>query len=164
MGCDIHLFAEIKKKKNFKEKLQFWKSPKWQNVDKWSKNKYFDKWPEEEQEFTIANEDLFYSGGRNYNLFCALCNVRRSHFKGDIPCVSKPKGLPLDVSDTVRSESDRMGTDGHSHSYNTLKELNEFDWSEYGNTVKQFLDEVLPKMKAFGVGDEEVRIVYWFDN
>jgi len=164
MGCDIHLFAEAKKKKTIKEKLMFWRKPSWQNVDKWSKNKWFDKYPEEEQEFIISTEDQFYSGGRNYNLFCALCNVRKGCFDGYTPCVSLPKGLPLDISDIVKSESDRMGTDGHSHSWNTLKELKDFDWSDYGDTVKDFLNEIIPKMEALNVGDENVRIVYFFDN
>lgn len=161
MGCDIHLFAEARNKNTLKDKLKFWKKPKWKNIDKWTKNKWFDEWPEDEQEFTIAREDRFYSGGRNYNLFCALCNVRDYCFDGNPKCVSKPKGLPHDVSKVVQIESDRMGSDGHSHSWNTLKELKEFDWSDYGDTVRNFLDEVIPKMEAVGVDDEDVRIVYF---
>ena len=164
MGCDIHLFAEARKKRTIKELFKFWKKPKWRNIDKWSRNEWFDKYPESEQEFIIAREDRFYSGGRNYNLFCALCGVRNYHFDGDIKCVSKPKGLPNDVSDIVKKQYDLWGSDGHSHSWNTLKELKEFDWSVYGDTVKEFLEEVIPKMEAVGVSDEDVRIVYFFDN
>jgi hypothetical protein len=37
-----------------------------------------------------------------------------------------PKGLPKDVSETTKKESDRWNGDGHSHSYFTLFELKEF--------------------------------------
>jgi hypothetical protein len=45
-----------------------------------------------------------------------------------------------------------------------LKELKEFDWSDYGDTVKAFRDEVIPKMEAVNVPDDHVRIIYFFDN
>ena len=40
--------------------------------------------------------------------------------------MSDPKGLPEDVSDVVKEESDRWNGDGHSHSYFTLRELVEY--------------------------------------
>jgi len=162
MGCDIHLYAEVKKKKNFIDSLKFWKKKEWVNIDKWSKNQYFGD--EGEPQFVIKYEDRFYTKGRNYNLFCALCGVRSYGFIGEPPKISEPKGLPLDVSKEVLAQSERYGSDGHSHNWNTLKELKEFDWSSYGETVKDFLNEVLPKMEAQNVGDEDVRIVYFFDN
>lgn len=165
MGCDIHLYAEVKKKKGIIDTLLFWKKPKWRNIDKWSKNEYFGDGDDgTEPEFKIKREDRFYTKGRNYNLFTALCGVRSQCFYGDPPRVSEPKGFPDDVSIEVRKESDRYGSDGHSHSWNNLKELKEFDWSSYGETVDDFLNEVLPKMEAQNVDDTDVRIVYFFDN
>ena len=164
MGCDIHLFAEVKKRKSFKDKLMFWKPKKWANVDKFSKNKYYEKYPDEEQEYEIKREYRFYSGGRLYNLFAALAGVRSGHFNEDTDPVSLPKGLPKDVSDVVKNESDRYGCDGHSHSYNTLSELMNYDWSPWGKTCDSFLNEVIPKMKTLSRKYDNVRIVYFFDN
>lgn len=165
MGCDIHFFAEVKKKKNLIDWLMFWKKKQWRNIDKWTKNKYFEEENDgSEPEFEITRENRFYSGGRNYNLFCALCGVRSNCFENEPPFISEPKGLPNDVSKEVMIESDRYGSDGHSHNWNTLKELKEFDWSSYGETTKGFLDEVIPKMEAQKVKDTDVRIVYFFDN
>lgn len=44
--------------------------------------------------------------------------------------ISQPKGLPYDVSQELKEESDHLGTDGHSHSYVTLKELMSYDWDK----------------------------------
>ena len=165
MGCDIHLFAEVKKKKIFIDWLTFWKPKEWVSIDKWTKNKYYEEGNDDgEQEYEIARDNRFYSGGRNYNLFCALCGVRSHSFRDSPNCISEPKGLPNDVSQEVKEQSEIYGSDGHSHSWNTLKELRDFDWSGYGETTKCFLDEVIPKMAAQNVKDSDVRIVYFFDN
>lgn len=163
MGCDIHLFAEIKPKKSILNLFGLIKS-KWISVDKYSFNEWFEKYPEDEREFHIAREDYFYTGGRNYNLFCALCGVRSSSFYGEPQSISKPKGIPKLVSNEINYEINHYGTDGHSHSFNTLKELKEFDFTSYGKTCDDFLNEVIPKMESFNVGDENIRIVYFFDN
>lgn len=152
LGCDIHLFVEVKK------------DGKWINADKWTKNPYFDQYPEDEREFKISRENSFYSGGRNYNLFTALCGVRGRNFIGEPPRISEPKGVPQDVSDRVREEISRWASDGHSHNWNTMDELKAFDWSAYGETTKAFTDEVLPKMESLKAENEDVRIVYFFDN
>jgi hypothetical protein len=165
MGCDIHLFVEVKKKRSFIDWMMFWKPKQWLNIDKWTRNKYFDKENDgSEPEFEIKREDRFYTYGRCYNLFCTLCGVRSNCFTGNPPIISEPKGLPKDVSKQVLIESDRYGSDGHSHNWNTLEELEAFDWSSYGETVKPFLDEVIPKMKTLNVKRTDVRIVYFFDN
>ncbi|MFD2921995.1 hypothetical protein ACFS6H_19905 [Terrimonas rubra] len=163
MGCDIHLYAEVRKRKTLLDKLQFWKPKKWVNIDKWTKNKYYgeDKW---EPEFKIESNNQFYTGGRNYNLFSALCGVRNYYFEPVPKMITPPKGMPKNVSEIVKKEIERYGSDGHSHSWNTLEELLSFDWSEYGESCDKFLKEVLPKMKAQNVSPKDVRIVYFFDN
>jgi hypothetical protein len=159
MGCDIHLFAEAKKKSNLLETLIFWNKPKWVSIEKWVKDSDY-----EDCGRRLIPDSRFYSGGRNYNLFCALCGVRSYGFKHRPPRISNPKGLPVDVCKEIKSVSDDWDTDGHSHNWNTLKELKEFDWSIYGETVRDFLEEVIPKMEAQNVKDTDVRIVYFFDN
>lgn len=111
MGCDIHMFTEIKRKFNDKEV--------WVNSDRWVINPYyllkdqpFDDWERPLEVDSIYN-------GRNYELFSILANVRGI---GN-PVIAEPKGLPEDICTITNSESDRWGRDGHSHSYLTLAEL-----------------------------------------
>lgn len=157
MGCDIHLFAEVKKRKSF------WKPKEWANVDKWSKNRYYEE-GESDRKYEVLLEDIFYSGGRNYNLFAALCGVRSRSFKDKVIPISQPKGTPKDVSKTVKEEIDSWSSDAHSNNWNTLVELLNYDWSPWGGTCDLFLNEVIPKMKALSRKYSDVRIVYFFDN
>lgn len=107
MGCDIHLYTESKRTVNGVEK--------WVNCDYWKKNPYhgLDNY---EKEYDLVSA---YSN-RNYTLFGILAGVRNGY--GNI-VISEPKGLPEDVSEEVKKEFDRWGSDGHSHSYFTLEEL-----------------------------------------
>jgi len=101
MGCDIHLYVEKK------------------SVD---------------GQWICVAKDAY--GGRNYNLFSILADVRNG--RGFAGCktgegfnpISKPKGLPADVSAVVQEESDGWSGDGHSHSYLTLSEILGFDWTQ----------------------------------
>jgi hypothetical protein len=58
------------------------------------------------------------SSHRDYELFGVLAEVRNS-----VDNDAEPKGLPDDVSETIKSESDRWDCDGHSHSYSSLEEF-----------------------------------------
>lgn len=165
MGCDIHLYAEAKKRKTFVDWLMFWKRAKWVSIDKWKINEDYINYPNESHlKYEVHRDDRFYSDGRNYNLFCALCGVRSYQFEGVPKIISEPKGVPKDASKEYLQQVKRWDGDGHSHSWNTLKELLDFDWSDYGNTTQRFLDEVIPKMKQAHFNPEKVRIVYFFDN
>lgn len=163
MGCDIHLMAEIKKEKTWFKKLFSSNKNEWINIDKWSENPDFGKYGNEPK-IHIAFEDKFYTGGRNYNLFCALCGVRSRSFYDNPPNISKPKGIPNDASLEYKEMVKEWGTDGHSHSWNTLRELQEFDWSPYGETCDFFRDEVITKMSSASKNPDDIRIVYFFDN
>jgi len=107
MGCDIHLFSEKKKTVNGVEK--------WVNADYWKINPYFG-----DDEYEPELELISLYSGRNYTLFGVLAGVRGR----DEIC--PPRGLPDDVSDIVKKNSDRWDGDGHSHSYFTLAELKEY--------------------------------------
>lgn len=133
MGCDIHFYTE--KKVN----------GKWESADKLSKNKYYDKNdPDGEQEFEIAYGDRLYDG-RNYNLFAILADVRNGRgFAGDdtgdgFKPISDPKGLPEDCCDFIKGQCETWGGDGHSHSYFTVKELLEYDWTQK-TTIRTIMD------------------------
>lgn len=110
MGCDIHMYVEYKRK----------------NKSVWENGDYFTKggtWAEED-----GYERKELHGSRNYTLFTTLAGVR-DYGEGS-PMVAEPKGLPEDVTDYVKQESDEDGCDGHTHSWLTLKELKDFQATE----------------------------------
>ena len=102
---------------------------------------------------------------RDYSFFSDLAGVR-----GEGP---KPKGLPDDISDSVKLNSEDYGSDGHSHSFYLIKEiipiiLNHKIERDYQkeNPEEAFFeiyedrctccDQVIPT--------QEHRVVFWFDN
>lgn len=202
MGCDIHMFAEVRK------------SEKWEAVGKVFKNKYYE--PDRENKI---DEDGFewnpeftsspYTN-RNYNLFAILADVRNGRGFAGIKTgegfnpIASPKGLPKDISNEIlmiesctvgedytietlkkwveRGDSEWIienqictSPDAHSASYFTLKEILDFDWRQktkfeddvklysYSECVGNFLTETIPTLQKLG-NDEDVRIVFWFDN
>ena len=109
MGCDIHLHVERRTDAG------------WEHVPGHS-----DEW---------ADPANWYHQ-RNYDLFAILADVRNgSGFAGakigdGFNPISPPRGLPNDVSDFVRSESDEWDVDGHSHSHLTVAEVLTYDWDQ----------------------------------
>lgn len=107
MGCDIHLFTE--------KKITVDGKKKWHCCDHFKYNEYFDNTEYEKEMSVVPIYD-----GRDYELFTALANVRE---RDGIAVISEPRGLPDDVTDVVKKESDDWGIDGHSHSWLTAREL-----------------------------------------
>lgn len=117
MGCDIHLFAETKK------------NGRWESADAWEVDEDYDP-----PRSVVPYAKRFYDD-RCYNLFAILADVRNGRGfagcktgEGFIP-ISKPKGLPDDVSENVKSEAQDWEGDGHSHSWHTLADIFSFDWT-----------------------------------
>ena len=112
MGCDIHCYAERKNKDG-----------KWEIVG----NK-------EKEEDGLINIDYEPYVNRNYNLFAILANVRNgAAFAGcrtgeGFNPISNPKGIPSDASEDYASITKQW--DGHYHSYFTLRELLDYDWTQ----------------------------------
>lgn len=126
---------------------------------------------------------------RSYGIFGFLANVRNY---SEIPPISEPRDLPSDVSNEVWAEWHRhWELDGHSKSWLSLKELNDFNYDaqtedrhvtrqtgpnswnggctcEPGEgektTFREFLGEgYFDELKRLtDLGAE--RIVFWFDN
>jgi len=155
MGCDIHGWVEIKKD-------------------------YSDWWD------GVIQIDWLVE--RNYTMFACLANVRNYD---NVKPISEPKGIPEDVSDEANEDIEGWGVNGHSHSWLAWKEIKEYDWNNnkyYEHRVVEFtkdgIKEVEPKWKpmkeaissdwkllfdlmerlAKDYGDENVRLVFWFDN
>lgn len=104
MGCDIHLYTEKRK------------GDEWVCVDHFKINPYYRDFPNEEEPYQL----IPIYDTRDYLLFATLANVR--NYSGITP-IDAPRGLPNDVSDTVKEASENWGVDGHSHSWLTAKEL-----------------------------------------
>lgn len=137
MGCDIHLFVEHRDKyKN------------WRDVYKPLKSKY--GW----------HENYYATINRHYDLFAILADVRNS---SNVKPISKPRGLPEDVSLGVKANADNDGSDGHSHSWLTLEELLSVDWKNKLRFPDDIM-ETISRLTELDSDPQSVRIVFWFDN
>lgn len=122
MGCDIHLYVEKRDGEG-----------RWASADKWTPSKYIEEGEPERLE--VAYEDRFYRD-RCYALFAILADVRNGIGFAGSPTgegfkpISKPRGLPHDVTPRVKKDSKQWGVDGHSHSHQTLDELLRYDWTQ----------------------------------
>ena len=112
MGCDIHLYVEKKV------------DGKWQFQGKLTEND------------CISFEGPSFYDGRNYNLFAILADVRNCRGfagiktgKGFNP-ISDPRGFPEDASAECKALVESWDCDGHSHSYHTLRQLLNYDWTQ----------------------------------
>jgi len=122
MGCDIHMYVEKKEKDN------------WVKVGDVFDNPYYE--PEgPDYSWNTPKTDQPYSG-RNYDLFAILADVRNGYgFAGcdtgnAVEPIDYPRGLPDDVSKEIQVCSDEWGCDGHSHSYFTIREILDHNWSK----------------------------------
>jgi hypothetical protein len=129
MGCDIHLFVEKRQSDGSWSAIQGVNEPEIDDLQGYlemSKERGEDPsyWELRIQEEKAGTFD-FVSTGRNYMLFAILAGVRNYY---SLTPISKPRGLPGDVSDQVRSNSEEWGDDGHSHSYLSITDLFAFNW------------------------------------
>lgn len=121
MGCDIHLYVEVRQVDG-----------SWKSADEWAKD--------EDGYVYVPYEKQFYNG-RNYDLFAILADVRNGRGFAGIKTgegfnpISAPRGIPADVSPEVKAKSDDWGGDGHSHSWHTVADLLAFDWTQ--TTINQ---------------------------
>jgi len=110
---------------------------------------------------------------RNYLLFEKMAGVRGDESNAIAP----PRGLPEDATFTTRFDCEHWGSDGHSHSWLSAKEIAElrdwwdkqgYEWGRgdtwdqwlFGNHYSGFMR--YPNDRPEGV--EDVRLVFWFDN
>jgi len=116
MGCDIHMFSERKPQRPAMDEDK----EVWENCDLFTMNKYFERDNEEgESQFNVVE----VCGGRNYDLFGVLANVRNER---DNNFICEPKGIPSDCCAYIMEQQEYWGGDGHSHSWLTLAELKEY--------------------------------------
>ena len=124
MGCDIHMYCEVRTKKHG-----------WAKVGRIFKNPYFERG----RRISVESDNYIQNApttdqpycGRNYDLFALLADVRNS---GRITPIADPRGMPSDLSPEMQGIVRRYGRDAHSHSYFTLAELLAVPWKT--NIVK----------------------------
>lgn len=145
MGCDIHTYVEKKVE------------GVWQPVE--GLNPYYEMYPSE-QKYVL--EGWIYRG-RDYGLFSLLADVR--NYDDIIAPLDEPRGVPTDASVHIAKEAKRWGSDGHSHSYFTLSELQAADPETQQQFHQFFIADTVPKLITLSQGDpDSVRFVFWFDN
>lgn len=123
MGCDIHFYVEKRNGQGV-----------WESADEWiAANPVFQD--DDEPAFHIEYGKHWYSN-RNYGLFAILADVRNGvGFAGcdtgdRLHPIAELRGLPDGLSENIQIVSDYDGEDGHSHSWLTLNELLEYDWTQ----------------------------------
>jgi len=107
---------------------------------------------------------------RDYELFSIMADVRNYN---DTKPISKPRGLPLDVSALSKASSDAWDEDGHSHSWISCKEMEDIArWLNKTRTGTPRTDFIIEydddNGDLFNYFTEprvsDVRMVFWFDN
>ena len=165
MGCDIHFFCErfsdepitngpVDISEQREEKLSTLLEERDKIEPRWITA---DEWILEDDEWAII--DKFYDGRRSYHLFGVLAGVRTWDYDETI---CEPRGIPSDASYAYKYMCDQWDGDAHSHSYFTLEELLEVDWTS--KDLKWFQDTTIKKMKSIDPDPKKIRAVFFFDN
>ena len=106
MGCDIHLWVES------------CVGATWRFANDLSTKEYDgETWTEWRAPYDH----------RNYYLFAMLAGVRGAGLPF-VP-ISRPRGIPVDISSVGQRICDEWGADGHSHSWLSAVELLGYEWS-----------------------------------
>jgi hypothetical protein len=130
----------------------------WLKMAQDSAKEYRDSGYEDEPEIDVRLMD--WDVGRDYSLFFSLAGVRGGWGSNGDP-IDYPRGLPSNCSEECQHESDRMDSDGHSHSYMTADEIIEnLDKDEFEHMYNHAVEL---KEKAGGNG-KNGRFVFFFDN
>jgi hypothetical protein len=157
VGCDIHFYVEKKVDGVwtlvYPEKLVEIRSDAEDSINCFStpekraaRQAMYDKFPgvwvesyEEYQKVVGSYEERWKHPlyiGRNYDLFAILADVRNGRGFAGVPTgggfnpIADPKGIPEDASAGYRWEAERWDSDGHSHSYFTVRELLNYNWKQ----------------------------------
>ena len=167
MGADIHFYTERWTSSNNYDgprDLSEDREQKLSEVLEEAPTKYrwvsADKWKFEDGSWHVPWNSEYYSG-RNYYLFSILADVRNG---GSVEPIDYDRGIPDDASSGYRYMCDQWDCDAHSHSYFTLEELLNVDWSQYELEYIDDFMETLEKMKNIDEDPLNVRCCFFFDN
>lgn len=147
MGCDIHGLIEVNWYGKYEDNYEEGKEP----VD-----------------WKCAIDNIGFWVGRSYDTFGLLFGIRNY---ANFDPVAPKRGIPEESSERLDDrldpyrEENRIGAVScHSHSYLTLKELNEIDWEQptekEDSRIRIYNEDDELQMKAAQIGslsDEEVQ-------
>lgn len=172
MGCDIHMLTEKRRVRprtvDTGKEIQ-----PWVNVDHFRHNSYRQEDPKDTDEKMLEIVPVYRE--RDYYLFTRLAGVRKE-LGETTPVFAEPRGIPKDISSVSRREVKRWGVDGHSHSYATYAELeNYFHSQAFDSHQFRIMLEALKKRmrEEFWLSEREepkpehkenFRVVFFFDN
>lgn len=191
MGCDIHIYTEIKM--TLRTDREGATITRWFPADAYFPNPYAEMgikdphpWPWVEGGATAPFLRTEIYKGRYYFLFALLANVRNYD---NLTPMSEPRGIPEDACRCTKEAYELWKDEAHSASYVTLAELIRFADYYPGSKkdaagVREVLEESLInplKERADCLGQisshlweysmlealkraEDIRIVFWFDN
>lgn len=162
VGCDIHPIIERKIAINGVEKWVTVSTLEYRNIFAYDR--------ETDSLKRISHCHAPAVQNRNYKRFGLFANVRDGG--------QNAKGLPEDVAEYTKFLSDEYGSDGHNHSWLTLRETLEHCLASEHDAVNVFFKDGDPRketplMYYFGLDIEtyddrdsidNYRLVFWFDN
>ena len=100
---------------------------------------------------------------RYYGVFTALANVRSGVTPR--PFIAEPRGVPDDACEAFSAWHAACGADAHSASWVTLAEVKAYDASWMaGCSNWQHLIDAMEKVRRPAQPEEDVRLVFFFDN
>ncbi|GGQ98932.1 hypothetical protein [Deinococcus ruber] len=157
MGCDIHEYYEIRRKDVW-ERVELLPKLDWETVTE-----------EEKQALYSHPANL----NRNYALFSIFADVRNTF---GIRPIAQARGLPADVTASVRADCEAHAQWGHNTSWLSLKELLEYDWEQIvldddnstnatcREATSPFVEDTLPFLQSLVADPADLRLIFWFDN
>lgn len=99
---------------------------------------------------------------RSYYLFSVLADVR--NYREPIKPISKPRGTPDDVGYGHKELVEKWEGDGHSHSWVSFIELKNYKEPTDEFTFKEDYFYKFMEILAKDLGEDKVRLVFFFDN
>ncbi len=136
MGCDIHVLIERRVN------------------DKWERVPHRVPWREQydgADPSTLLLPDAF--DNRNYDLFGVLAGVRNGTWGEPNPPIAQPRGWPEDSAWPFNVDGDKASpwVGDHSHSWVTLRELEDYPWDARARKRGWVTHEQAAKFRADGI-------------
>lgn len=125
--------------------------PRWVTAEEWEY--IIDSY---DSDYNYWDRNKVYYRERNYALFEILMNNELTSWK-------KPRGIPSDASCAYLNQVDMADSDGHSHSYLTLNELLDLDWSKHDKSITTRFLEILEDIKKIDEDTSNIRCLFFFD-
>lgn len=150
MGCDIHMFREVRR------------DGQWECLESTYEDNHGS---DEEPDMLLHLEDLAIS--RNYWLFGLLAAGVRTEWEFSW----QPRGIPEDASEAVRADHALWDSDAHSASWLSLPEIREkaaelliLPDQKSAQCFAELADLQNQLDWPTDAAPEDCRIVFWFDN